>query len=91
MCFISLFKLLCDEPASIVHAEQHQNTNIVTGKTAVSPLSFLTMVLLQTLERQEHGKCFSCCSITAINGASVFLEELFQATVGLEMLGLGLQ
>lgn len=51
MCFICLFKLLCDEPVSTVHAEQHQSTETVIGKIAVSPLSFLTTVWLQTLER----------------------------------------
>lgn len=51
MCFTSLFKLLCDEAVSTVHGEQHQSTKIIIGKIAVSSLSFLTIVLLQIVER----------------------------------------
>lgn len=76
MCFISLFKLLCDEPVSTVHAEQHQSTKIIIGKIAAPRLSFLAIVLLQTLERQGHGKYCSCCSIAAIGrGAQEFLGD----------------
>jgi len=76
MCFTSLFKLLCDEPVSTVRAEQHQSTTVIIGKTAISPLSFLTIALLQTPERQEHGKCCSCCNIAAVgSGSREFLGE----------------
>lgn len=77
MCFTSLFKLLCDEPVSTIRAEQHRSTKIIIGKIAVSsPLSFLTMVLLQTLERQGHGKYCSCCNIAAVGReAQEFLGE----------------
>lgn len=90
MCFISLFKLLCDEPVSTVHAEQHQSTKIIIGKIAASRLSFLAVVLLQTLERQGHGKYCSCCSIAAIGRGALSSWEI-RATAGLEMLGFGLQ
>lgn len=83
MCFTSLFKLLCDEAVSTVQAEQHQSTKIKTGKTAIPPLSFLTIVLLQTLERQEHGQCCLCCSIAAIGeGAQKLLGELGNSRAG---------
>lgn len=76
MCLTSLFKLLCDEPVRTVHAEQHQSTKIIIGKIAISPSFFLTIALLQTLERQRHGKYRSCCSIAAVGrGAPEFLGE----------------
>lgn len=83
MCFTSLFKLLCDDTVSTVQAEQHQSTKIKIGKTAIPPLSFLTILLLQTLERQGHGQCCLCCSIAAIGGgARKLLGELGNSRAG---------
>lgn len=83
MCFTSLFKLLCDEPVSTVHAEQHQSTKIIIRKIAISPLFFLTVELQQTLERQGHGRYCSCCSTAAVSrGAREPLGELGNSRAG---------